>query len=321
MKGYFSLPVFLATVLLGACRGGEGATSSPEDEDINGATDPAYLLSRREIVEAYSDVSCESLRHLIDYLDQVGSTDYFRGLSGELVYQPQACRDQQGPWNNLDQYLTSQDAIRHPSKIYLSKLDVPTRAFNLGFPKLDGTMIQTAANENLVEYFSLQFRTELKLGADDQEGDYEFAVLADDGVRMEVGEGSAARVYLAHPEHTPTKMVCSTQVVTLSRLSSVPVKLSYFQGPRQHIALMLLWRKAGSSRDPLCGSAGNDLFFNSNVNPSAPRKYNDLVARGWRVVPAHVFRIPRNEYMNPCESDYVRDVIDDNQNNNGGIAF
>ena len=189
----------------------------------------------------------------------------------------------------------------------------------MGFPKLDGSMIQTAENSDLVEYFSLQFRTELKLGPDDEEGEYEFAFLSDDGIRMEVGEGANAYTYLESSGIQATKMTCSTGTVSLNRSISLPVKIKYFQGPRTEIALTFLWRKAGSSRDSLCGAMGRDKFFDYRNNPSTPQTaYNDLIARGWNVVPAHVFRLPRDEYMNPCESDYVRDVINEEQNNPSG---
>jgi hypothetical protein len=293
---------------------------------VNGNKDPAYLLTRQQILDSYSNVSCESLRHIIDYLDQIGSTDYFRGLSGELRYQPQACRNQEGSWDDLDKYYTKTQAVKLPNKIFLTKLDVPTRNFNLGFPKLDGTMIKTQDNADLVEYFSLKFRTELKLGPDDEEGDYEFAFLSDDGIRMEVGEGASATTYIDSSGLQSTKMSCATGVVnlrsgslSLNRTTSLPITIKYFQGPRTEIALTMLWRKAGSSRDPLCGAMGQDKFFDYRNNPSTPQKaYNDLLARGWKVVPANVFRLPRDEYMNPCESDYVRDIIEQEQNNNSG---
>ncbi len=250
------------------------------------------------------------MRHLVDYLDQVGSTDYFRGLVGEIRYQTQASRASEGVWNELDLYYTRPSSVKLPNKVYLSKLDVPTRNFTLGFPRLDGTLIKTPEGEDLVEYFSLQFRSELQLGASDEEGDYEIAFLADDGIRMEVGEGASRVTYLESPGLQATKMVCSTQVVSLRRDSTLPIRVSYFQGPRQHIALMMLWRKAGSERDSLCNKMGWKMYFNADTSPSTPlQPFHDLVARGWSVVPAHVFRIPRDEYMNPCESDRVRDVI------------
>jgi len=320
MTQYYRLPFLISLCALTACKEG-GTAASNHDTDVNGERDPALRLSRAQILEDYSGVSCESLRHIVDYLDQIGNTDYFRGLSGELRYQPLACRSGEGAWNQLDKFYTNNQAVKLPNKVFLTKLDVPTRNFSLGFPKLDGSLIKTSEGTDLVEYFSLKFRTELKLGAEDEEGDYEFAFLADDGVRMEVGEGLSAVTYIDSPGIHATKMVCGTGFVNLNRSTSVPATIKYFQGPRTEIALTFLWRKKGSDRDSLCGQAGQSLFFNYRNNPSTPQPaYNALLARGWSVVPAHVFRLPRDEYMNPCESDYIRDVITNNEGSGSGTC-
>jgi len=276
-------------------------------------------LSNAEILENYSNVSCESLRDLVDYLDQIGSTDYFRGLSGVIKYQPQVCRNEQGSWNNLDDY-QSPEAIEVPGKLYLTKLDVPTRAFDTGFPRLDGSILQTNDGVDLHEYFSIEFRTSLKLGEVNESGWYEFAMLSDDGARMTIEE--TGEQYISHPEKTPTKMLCGNRAIYLEQGESLPVNIQYFQGPKKHIALSLMWRKATGEEDggldPSCGKSGNGLFFDSNVMPSEPQaEYRGLIDRGWEVVPAHVFRIPRDEYMNPCESDHIQDVI--NNANGGGV--
>ncbi|MEO5668067.1 MAG: hypothetical protein ABIR96_08410, partial [Bdellovibrionota bacterium] len=63
MNGYYYLPLVFSTVLLGACQR-QDASSTGGAKDVNGVTDPAYLLSRQQILDSYSDVSCESLRHL-----------------------------------------------------------------------------------------------------------------------------------------------------------------------------------------------------------------------------------------------------------------
>ena len=74
-----------------------------------------------------------------------------------------------------------------------------------------------------------------------------------------------------------------------------------------HIAVVLLWRDvtdgAGTSiaHNVGCGSQGNDLFFNSNVSPSAEQPaYQDLIASGWKVVPAENFHLPKAAPSNPC---------------------
>ena len=315
----------VATLLmLSACQDLSSIPSSvdPDNPQTNIQpvyADPAMYLSKAEILESYSGVSCESLRHLIDYLDDIGSTDYFRGLSGSIKYQPRSCRQHEGAWNHLDDFLNP-EAVEIESKLYLSKLDVPTRAFDRGFPRLDGSMIQTEEGDDLHEYFSIEFRTELNLGEADESGWYEFAILSDDGVRMNFD--NSEEDYIDHGNKTPTKMHCASHSVYLEQGESLPATVDYFQGPRRHIALMLMWRKAESEddagHDELCGKADNNMYFtNHDAVPEPTQKFEGLVERGWSVVPAHIFRIPRDEYMNPCQSDHIMDVINESLTDNG----
>lgn len=301
----------LATVNTGI-GSGSGGVEAPTEVEEPAFSDPAMLLSDEEIIERYGNVSCESLRTLIDYLDQIGSTDYFRGLSGSIRYQTQSCRAEHGSWNHLDDF-NSEEAGEVDGQIYLTRLDVPTRSFTLGFPRLDGSMVQTEEEEDLVEYFSINFRTSLKLGEVEESGWYEFAFLSDDGVRFQLEE--TGELIADHPDVTSTKMVCSNRAVYLEKGEALPVSIDYFQGPRNHIALMMMWRPvddAVAGEDPACGERGTKLYHDYTKIPSEPQQaYLDLLDRGWEVVPDYVFRIPRDEYMNPCESQHVRDVINE----------
>lgn len=300
----------LATVNIEYGEGREGEYE--EGVDDLAIMDPAMLLSDEEIIERYGNVSCESLRTLIDYLDQIGNTDYFRGLSGSIRYQTQSCREDNGDWNHLDDFV-SEEAGEVDGQLYLTKLDVPTRQFELGFPRLDGELVQTEDGEDLVEFFAINFRTSLKLGEVEESGWYEFAFLSDDGVRFTLEE--SGEVIADNPDITSTKMVCSNRAIYLEKGDSLPVEIDYFQGPRLHIALMMMWRPVDdevAGQDPLCGQRGTNKFHDYNQIPSEPQQaYYDLLDRGWEVVPDYVFRIPRDEYMNPCESEHVRDVIDE----------
>jgi hypothetical protein len=48
---------------------------------------------------------------------------------------------------------------------------------------------------------------------------------------------------------------------------------------------------------------GNDLFWDSNSVPSAPTsKFNDLLARGWKVASAKNFLLPSGAGTNPCSN-------------------
>ena len=275
--------------------------------------DPSFRLSTHEILSRYASAGCDSLDGgLGEYLDGTGATDYFRGLSARIRVPPENFRQHLSEWERLDRY-TRDDARLLETTLFFQSLNVPTRRFTEGFPKFSGAHVQGPDHTDLVEYFRLDFEGGLKLTADFPEGDYEFAVLSDDGARLEL-DGQA---YLDSPGTQQTKLLCggsgtggTARSVNLSRTVELPFKLGYFQGPRYHIALMLLWRPASPTAEPLCGQSGNNLWFDSTKTPSQPTaKFNSLATRGWSVVPPELFRIPQSEFMNPCLSDHVKDVI------------
>jgi hypothetical protein len=283
------------------------ATQAYEAPEPETNPDPALRLTRSEIVENYGEVSCDSLREIFDHLDRTGNTDYFRGLAGTIRSPRQASMADASEWSHLDDYIGG-DTVVNRSKLFLTQLDVPTRSFTSGFPTLSGTKIKADDGSDLTEYFHIDFRSELKLGDTEDEGLYEIATLSDDGVRMSV-DGD---LYLENPGLQSTRMTCASTYVDLRRTSSLPIRVEYFQGPRDHIALMLVWRKVDEStaRDPLCDVMSTSKWFDASTVPSTPKQhFQDISARGWKVIPAHVFRIPREEYMNPCESEHVQEVI------------
>jgi hypothetical protein len=115
-------------------------------------------------------------------------------------------------------------------------------------------------------------------------------------------DGSVSRVTnLNRDGNHSTGLGCGTAPVTLSSTDSLNVEIDYFQGPRYHIAVTLLWREWTDSgfnpNDPWCGRDGSDLYFDSRTTPSTPKAgWTDLMTR-WQVVPSEVF-IP--EPGNPC---------------------
>jgi hypothetical protein len=82
----------------------------------------------------------------------------------------------------------------------------------------------------------------LKVPAD---GNYQFSTLSDDGVQVNVD----GRLIIDNPNvHAPT-IDCSPQgqYVYLYKDQEVDLVVNYFQGPRFHIALQLLWRRVDLS--------------------------------------------------------------------------
>lgn len=279
-----------------------GQVGSADVEDLRG--DPALRMSRQAILDLYSDSSCDALSGVTGQI----SSYYNRGLRGAITV-PSAGRT---PSNYLSLDVFEGTGGRELStKLYFSDVNVPTRAFDKGFPRLGGGLIKDDQDHTLVEYFRIDLDGFIELGSAMPEGDYELAILADDGAQLELGRERT--VYASNPSHTETKLMCGGgQTVRLRHNETLPLNLSYFQGPRYHIALMLLWRQATGEAEPLCGQKGNNLWFDSTKTPSKPQAaFRALESRGWSVVPATAFRLPDDEILNPCQSEHVRDIFDD----------
>jgi hypothetical protein len=300
-----------------------GTSDSGDTNDSGDAStgpiDPAYAMTVQEIRDLYSNAACNVLSEddpVVDGPDDsspddgtwTGDADYYRRGLRAHVYIPPAGFNS-NDWLSLDRYLEP-DVTQLPNVLYFFNLDVPTRPFDSGFPLFDGSLIQDNSLESLLEYFRIHFEGMVTLGPDNSEGDYEFAMLSDDGARLKMGVDK--QVIIDNPQDTPSKLMCATQRVHMRRGFEQPFDLEWFQGPRYHIANMLLWRKASDDAEPLCGSSGNDMWFDYNAGPYVPRQpFLDLQSRGWKVVGAENFRLPQDEVLNPCLSQRVREIFDD----------
>jgi hypothetical protein len=129
-------------------------------------------------------------------------------------------------------------------------------------------------------------------------------VLADDGAIVNVKDSTAWRALVDSDGTHATRLSVARTPIALHDGSRIPLEVRYFQGPRYHIALQLLWREWPADdqwQDPLDGAEGNYLFFNSDYRPSLPQTaYQQLLSRGWRPVPAKNFFLPDQLTTNPC---------------------
>ena len=266
-------------------------------------SDPFLSLSKREVLDLYAGSSCDALTGTTG---QVRS-QYNRGLRGYVDVPATGMNATQ--YRSLAAFDGAGASERLANKLYLSQVNVPTRVFSSGFPTLNGDLFKNAQGNPLVEFFRIKMDGFIELPADMNAGDYEFAVLADDGAQLTLGATNTP--FLGYTHNTETRMMCGNQSVFIGRHETLPMKLDYFQGPRYHIALMLLWRPAGGAPDPLCGASGNNRWFDSSQTPSvAQADFRSLESRGWSVVPPEAFRIPDDEIANPCQSDYVKEIFE-----------
>jgi hypothetical protein len=225
------------------------------------------------------------------------------GLIANLWYVPPGART----YDNVADYQAN--GTRLDATLYFNQLNVPTRAFDRGFQTQNGTILTTPAGDTLYEYFSLRFESEIRLTDHDQPGRYQFAVLADDGAVLYVNDdGMGYRALVDNDGTHPTRLGCATEGIDMDYETFLPIALDYYQGPRYHIALMVLWRKLPdgnqSYNDVACGLEGNERFFDSNFSPSVPKQtWLDMLQRGWRVVAPQNYMLPLTAPENPCDVD------------------
>ncbi len=223
------------------------------------------------------------------------------GLAGKIKY----LLDNQSRVTQVDALLMSgHDA---GVQLILNQLDVPTVRFTQGFTDPATNLpLRRSTGELLHEWFAIDVRSEMILSDSEAEGFYQLALISDDGAILDVdGSSTSPGTTLIDNDGThATQMGCSTKAVRMSRATTRPIRLKYYQGPREHISLTLIWRKVAaenSSKDVLCGKSGNDYFWNSNTVPSTPTaKMAELTARGWKIPKAKNFILPPDVRSNPC---------------------
>jgi hypothetical protein len=219
------------------------------------------------------------------------------GLVATLYYKLQ----NQSPLPAVQDYI---DHTQRSNKyLFFSSLNVPTRIFELGFPTETGTKVQNDAGEDLNEYFALSFSSILKLTESDEAGEYQLALLSDDGAvfKIKQSDGTFKTVVNNDGQH-PTRLGCGTETIQMNHSSEVAVQLDYYQGPRYHIAMVPMWRKVTATLPPetSCGLTGNETFFDYAHGSTPQPAYQQLLARGWKPIAAGNWHLPASSIFNPC---------------------
>jgi len=222
------------------------------------------------------------------------------GLQADLYYL-----DPNGThYDHVADYISQGTKVS--ADLFFDQVNVPTRPFDDGFVTQTGSVLTNPQGNTLYEWFALDFRTTLKLATGDSPGRVQFGLISDDGAVLyqQVGDNW---VPVVNGDGTHASMFKgAAQPVTLDANSALKLRLEYYQGPRYHIAAVLMWRPWTDSCDvnpvdPLDGQSGNNLYFDPTQTPSAPEQaYKDLLARGWKVVPPANFYLPDETLSNPC---------------------
>lgn len=125
--------------------------------------------------------------------------------------------------------------------------------------------------------------------------------MSDDGARLKYKDprDDTWKELINNDGDHPTRLGCGTTVISMNRRTQIPLEIIYYQGPRFHIANILLWRKATEAgKDPLCGQSGNSLYFDADKQSAPQQAYKDLLARAWKPVTAENLWLDGT--YNPC---------------------
>ncbi len=221
-----------------------------------------------------------------------------QGIKAQLYY----LEDGQPQYNYISDYFNYGTSVTGVD-LFFNQLFIPTRPFDRGFTTQGGVTLTNLQGNTLYEWFALKFSGQIRLSSQDAEGLYQFALLSDDGSLLKMDNGTEMAELINSDGFHSTKLSCATQPVQLTSASRMNYEIDYFQGPRFHIAMTLLWRPWSDSdySDPLCGKQGNATFFDSTQNPPAPKTaYNQLLSRGWKPLAPENYSLKEEDGDNPC---------------------
>lgn len=346
-QGLLVLSFILAMVPLTGCETSGGTGQEGETQvDINPG-EPPQFAPENTVCNPWGDSGMAADRGIVARLN------YMKPGVCRLadVDDPNTPQNETAPLSNrprtalsyVDELLGF--SIATDVTLFFNKLFIGTRYFDRGFATQDGQVITNAAGNTLYEWFGVEFQTQLKLFDSDAnlleispgltpqdypagyfEGDYQLAVLSDDGAMVYL-ESSDGSIDLNNPlidndgEHA-TKLGCAQRPVRLMRGEKIPIRIHYYQGPRHHISLVLMWRKwpannnwaysqtdqtNGANRN-LCGPgvnfSSNSFYFTpGNVNEPAATptaNFQEMLANGWQVLETQNYSLPGPIVSNPC---------------------
>lgn len=233
--------------------------------------------------------------------DVVGSSK--SGLVAHLGYFNQSQHPDDPRQFLVKDYFNKDDArfVQADENIYFSQINTPPRVFSEGFQNEKNVFIADSSGEKLIEWFGLSYETILKLADGDLEGSYQLSTISDDGVIVEAFINDKwTNIISGDGLHSP-QMGCSTTTLELTKDSRIPLRVFYFQGPRNTISNMLLWKNVNANlqyKDLECGKSGNEYFWDRTLKVALDPLIN-IYSRGWKVISENNFLLPNNS-TNPC---------------------
>lgn len=243
------------------------------------------------------------------------------GLKGKLAYYDVKADADVATASSLKvkQYWDENNNIVRPAQdLYFNQINVIPMKFDSGFTAANGSVLKKLNSQTLVEWFGIKYETLLTLKPDQAEGYYKLASISDDGVIVEAYiDNKWVEIINNDGLHSP-RFMCQfqqgqNQALYLSRNSKIPLRIYYHQGPKVHIANMLLMKHLGAeipgSAVVGCENDNNTNLFSDPVSgPTVPSQaYLDLITAGWGVIAKENFLLP-NEEINPCSQNQLKVV-------------
>lgn len=277
------------------------AQNSSSSEAIKGET---IISAQNEIVvKSVYDNNAYPLNKLVcDPFDPDPIPSAKHGIKSSLWFRGFNQPIYQSVMSYIDNYKHSDQSL------FFNSVNVPTRMFYDGFPLESGDVVRDDLGTQLIEYFAMKFESQIVLGPSDSEGLYELAMLSDDGTILKIKDpdnvitapdANGWETHINNDGDTPTRMKCSSRLINMTKDKKIQMELLYYQGPRYHISNMLIWRKAAQAGgDAYCNRSGNQFFFDPNHN-SAPLKWLDLAARGWKTLSSENYLLPESSNVTP----------------------
>lgn len=242
--------------------------------------------------------------------DETSSLSFENGLKAELY----TVEDSSEVGDSVVDYIDR--AKKSPFKMFFNRLSFGTQKFVSGFLNEAGGVIHNQLKEIIHEHFAIKLTGSLILHQDQDEGEYEFSMIADDGAVFRIFyEGQWIEVLNGDGSH-PTTYSCGITSLSLKKGTSYPVEILYFQARKNSpIAFVALWRQAhpNGKLDPFCGKGRNDgeQFFDEEDHSRPLPAYMSLRARGWKTIKKENFLLPPEEEYNPCsESKQIPEITD-----------
>ena len=272
----------------------------------SGMTEQALMAAPTPVTVATTHRQYDAERLSCNPFGGSDSNDISLGLHGELFY----LRPTDPAVSGCTDLVTR--GVEHRSDLFFTELNVPTRMWTRGFPTAAGGILKSNTAGDLFEWFGIRFTSNLRIGPSSHPGKYQFALLSDDGSILRLNQGNLGlHDFISNDGTHPSRLAVSAHSIYMDRDTLIPLQLDYFQGPRYHISLLMLWREIPANQDEviqpsilheaLNGQSGNNLWFNPD-QPNSPMQpsFLHLLNEGWSVVPAENFVLPDDHPENPC---------------------